>query len=83
MGRTILATCLAVFLVTIPAFAAEKDAADKVDHFQDPCRPAFTRLAFERIEDASAGEREVGRRGLVANPRRRIGRRGLRRGTIW
>ena len=31
MGRTILATCLAVFLVTIPAFAAEKDAADRVD----------------------------------------------------
>ena len=31
MGRTILATCLAVFLVTIPAFAAEKDLADKVD----------------------------------------------------
>jgi hypothetical protein len=31
MGRTILATCLAVFLGTIPAFAAEKDAADKVD----------------------------------------------------
>ena len=31
MGRTILATCLAVFLFTIPAFAAEKDLADKVD----------------------------------------------------
>ena len=31
MSRTILATCLAVFLGTIPAFAAEKNSADKVD----------------------------------------------------
>jgi hypothetical protein len=31
MGRTILATCLAVFLGTMPAFAAEKNSADKVD----------------------------------------------------
>jgi hypothetical protein len=31
MGRTILATCLAVFLGTIPAFAAEKNSADKAD----------------------------------------------------
>jgi hypothetical protein len=31
MGRTILATCLAVFLGTIPAFAGEKNSADKAD----------------------------------------------------
>ena len=31
MGRTILATCLAVFLGTMPALAAEKDSADKND----------------------------------------------------
>ena len=31
MSRTILATCLAVFLGTIPAFAAEKNSADRVD----------------------------------------------------
>ena len=31
MGRTIVVTCLAVFLGTMPAFAAEKNSADKVE----------------------------------------------------
>src|SRR5215211_7000815 len=35
MGRTILATCLAVFLVTIPALGAEKNSADKVETTAD------------------------------------------------
>jgi hypothetical protein len=31
MARTILASCLAVFLCTIPAFAAEKNSSDRIE----------------------------------------------------
>jgi hypothetical protein len=31
MGRTILASCLAVFMCTVPAFAAEKNSADRIE----------------------------------------------------